>query len=1040
MQDSVVLEGHVNPLARVEFDLGPVEPALPMRSLVLMLKPSADRQAELDRLLTGQQDPHSPLFHHWLEPEEFAARFAFSAGDIAKIRNWLERQGFSIDYVPRSRNWVTFSGTATQVERAFHTSIHRYAAGPETHFANTGNPSVPSDLAPLTLGILGLDDFAPKPLAKPRSLGVSADYTTNGAHYLYPGDFATIYDLLPLYQQGDNGAGQKIGIVGRCQISTSDIATFRGVAGLPSSPIGNYLQTVLPTGAVNPGPTGAFGPGDCGEAYLDTEWAGAVAPDATVVYVYATNVLLAVQWIIDNRLTPVMSMSFGACEAQATPNGIVASSYLAISQQANAEGITWMVPTGDSGPADCDLSFASPAATMGDSVNVYASLPGATAVGGTQFNEGANSAAYWNSTDGTGGTSARQYVPEAGWNESDSTGLAASGGGLSQLFPQPSWQTGSGVPSQNFRAVPDISLSAAFHDGYITYYGGEYYVNEGTSAGAPAFAGTLAVLNQYWTAKGLTAFGQGNINPNLYRMAQSAPSAFHDIVSGNNIVPCLTGTPECTTGSFGYSAGVGYDLVTGLGSVDANSLVELWNANLVNSTITVSAEPATFAVGASTELTVTVKAAASSATPTGTVTFGVGSSAVGSARLSGSSGTATASLSLSSAQLASAAGAYTLTTSYSGDANFNGSSATVVLTTTLVNSTTTISANPAVFAVGSSAVLTATVSGAGGSGTPTGAVTFNLGSLSLGSGALSGSNGTATASLSVSSTQLGSTAGAYNITATYGGDATFNGSSASVSVTTIVPTLVPAIGSVENAASYASGTVSPGEIVTLFGSDLGPSQLTMLTLTSAGLVSTQLAGTVVSFSDIAAPLLYTSAGQVAAIVPYEVTGATANVTVAYQRQTSAPFPVTVASSVPAIFTANASGTGQAVALNQDYTVNSPSNPAVSGQVVILYASGEGQTTPGGVDGQPAIAPYPSPLLAVSVTIGNVPAEVKYAGGAPGLVAGVMQVNVVVPLFLSPTTVSSAQEMPVILTVGNAASPSGVTLAVSGATALAPSGR
>jgi uncharacterized protein (TIGR03437 family) len=133
--------------------------------------------------------------------------------------------------------------------------------------------------------------------------------------------------------------------------------------------------------------------------------------------------------------------------------------------------------------------------------------------------------------------------------------------------------------------------------------------------------------------------------------------------------------------------------------------------------------------------------------------------------------------------------------------------------------------------------------------------------------------------------------------------------------------------------------------------------------------------------------------------------------------------------VPGIFTANASGTGQAVALNQDYTVNSASNPIGAGGIVILYVTGEGQTNPGGVDGLPAVAPYPAPLLQVSVTIGNVPAQVAYAGGAPGLVAGVMQVNVVVPAFVSPGA-SGAQQMPVTLTVGNSTSQAGVTIAVS----------
>ena len=235
----------------------------------------------------------------------------------------------------------------------------------------------------------------------------------------------------------------------------------------------------------------------------------------------------------------------------------------------------------------------------------------------------------------------------------------------------------------------------------------------------------------------------------------------------------------------------------------------------------------------------------------------------------------------------------------------------------------------------------------------------------------------------------------------------------------------PVIASVNNAASYASNAISPGEIVAIFGAGLGPAQLVSLTLTSDGLVSNQLAGTTVQFNGIAAPMIYTSATVVAAVVPYGVTGNNAQVTVTYQGTTSAPLSVPVAGSVPGIFTANASGSGQASASNQNGTINSAGQPAPIGSVVTLYATGEGQTSPGGIDGKPVGVPLPHPILPVSVTIGGVDADVQYKGGAPGLVAGVMQLNVIVPAGVSGPAV------PVVLRVGTAQSQAATTIAVPG---------
>jgi uncharacterized protein (TIGR03437 family) len=234
----------------------------------------------------------------------------------------------------------------------------------------------------------------------------------------------------------------------------------------------------------------------------------------------------------------------------------------------------------------------------------------------------------------------------------------------------------------------------------------------------------------------------------------------------------------------------------------------------------------------------------------------------------------------------------------------------------------------------------------------------------------------------------------------------------------------PVITAVENAASYASATVSVGEIVVIFGWGMGPDQVVGLTLNNAGLVSTSAGGTTVQFNGIAAPMIYSFASQVSAIVPYELTGATAQVTVSYQGQTSAAFPVTVASAVPGLFTANSSGSGQVAALNQDNTLNSLTQPAAQESTIVLFATGEGQTSPLGVDGKLAAAPLPQPLQNVTVTIGDVPATVRYAGGAPGEVAGVLQINASIP----PGVFGSS--VPIVVQVDNARSQAGATIEVA----------
>jgi uncharacterized protein (TIGR03437 family) len=237
----------------------------------------------------------------------------------------------------------------------------------------------------------------------------------------------------------------------------------------------------------------------------------------------------------------------------------------------------------------------------------------------------------------------------------------------------------------------------------------------------------------------------------------------------------------------------------------------------------------------------------------------------------------------------------------------------------------------------------------------------------------------------------------------------------------------PVVDAITNGASNIAAPLAPGEIFVLYGEGMGPPQLATMQLNEAGLADTTLAETQVLFNGTPAPLVYTSSNQLAAIVPYSVQAGAdgrADMQVSYQGHTTNPMPVLIVASSPALFTLNASGQGQAAAVNQDGTINRPSNPAPAGSYISLYATGEGATSPAGVDGKLATAPLPSPILPVNVTVADQPATVQYAGAAPGEVAGVMQVNIQIPAG------TPSGNVPVALTIGTAASQSGVTIAVS----------
>ena len=673
----VALKGNMPVQAQPQYDQGPADPSLSINGMMLVLKKSAAQQADLEKLLADQQDTSSREYHRWLTPQEYADRFGASRSDLAKITGWLSNEGFTIDYTAQGRNWILFSGTADQVRRSFGTEIHRYRVEGEDHFANSTDPLMPAAIEPLALAVLGLDDFLPKPPHQNRPLSSLGPQETSssGSHYLVPGDIGIIYDIAPLWAAGYDGTGITIAVASQSDLDMSDVTLFRSHYGLPT----NDPHRVLVPGSATPS-------AGCCEPNIDLEWSGAIAPKANIIFVLSHNAANSAYYVIDQNLAQIISYSYGACEARLSSGSTNASANQAEAQKGNAEGITWLASSGDTGAAECDPKSGS-LAQNGLAVLSPSSVPEITAVGGTEFNEGSGN--YWNSTNASDRSSALSYIPEMAWNDSspeaDTLRLWSGGGGLSIFYGKPSWQTGPGVPNDGRRDVPDISFAASsHHDGF--WYGANGQVScceGGTSISAPIFAGILALLNQYQISTGVQSKpGLGNINPMLYTLAQTAPGIFHDITVGSNIVPCQTGTKDCPNGTLGYSAGPGYDLATGLGSADIYKLVTQWSSHPpAATTTTASASTASIAVTSSVKITATVKAAAGASTPSGSVNFSLASTTFGSATLSGSAGTATASITISGNQLA--VGANSILVSYAGGTGFGASSTTVVVTVTV---------------------------------------------------------------------------------------------------------------------------------------------------------------------------------------------------------------------------------------------------------------------------------------------------------------------------------------------------------------------
>jgi hypothetical protein len=479
------LSGNTLPVANSKTDLGRARPDLAMTDLVLVLSRSPEQQAAFDTFVASQYDPASPSFHHWLQPAEVGENFGPSTDDIATISAWLTGHGLTVAEPSKDRMSIRFSGTAAQVEKAFHTEIHNIQVNGEKHIANIRDPQIPGALAPVVSGIKALNDFRPHPLhtigqkakldpstgkwsrvpnasatlsntAKPTAVAPHPDYgitvSTSGGSYpiedVTPYDFATIYNVLPLWNAGTDGTGQTIAIAGTSDINPQDVANYRSVFGLPAGPA---LNTIVANG-VDPGQCTSYSGyctlGDLFENTLDVEVSGAVAKNAQIDLVVSgqtspttDTVYSSANYVIQNNTAKILSVSYGLCELFMGTGGNAA--YNNLWETGAAEGIGIFVATGDAGSPTCDQSLATSlpyGARFGLSVNGLASSAYVTAVGGTDFawckptinssgqSIGCSSTSpYWNPANTTtNGASAAGYIPEIPWNDSCASSLGAA--------------------------------------------------------------------------------------------------------------------------------------------------------------------------------------------------------------------------------------------------------------------------------------------------------------------------------------------------------------------------------------------------------------------------------------------------------------------------------------------------------------------------------------------------------------------------------------------------------------------------------------
>jgi hypothetical protein len=746
-----ILPGTLHPLARQEFDRGAVADDFPLRRLLLRMARPAGREKALQQFLADVHTSGSPVYHHWVRPEEFGERFGASDDDTQLVTEWLQAHGLAVARVAKNRSMIEFSGTAGQLREALHTEIHQYSVQGKTYFANANEISVPAAIAARIGGFAPINSFPFDSYVKTLGSGVmnranhrvTPQFTlteNNAPFYAFgPEDFAIQYDVAPVYAAGINGAGQTIGIIGANNLNLALVSAYRKLFNLPA----DHTQVIVD--GQDPGD----GNGPNVEGYLDVEMSGAVAPEATVNFYIAgaeaistpasNSLTLAALRAVEDNQAAVLSVSYGECELN---NGESGNQFWAnLWEQAAAQGQTVFVSSGDSGPTTCqptEGSMSNMQFLPSVNVNGLSSTPWNVSVGGTDFyyadfaNGAPSAATMWNQTNDASEGSLKAALPEQVWDDplgfnaiSNPLSGGSGGGGVSNCaqettptdgslpnclsgYPKPAWQNAPGVPKDQARDLPDLSLFAAnganlsatplcaepgdcapvsTGQPQITLVGG-------TSVSSPAMAGVMALINQKYGR-------QGQANYTFYALARQVPSVFHDITLGSNDITCLGGSgfgpPDCDVpvpnipyvDSYGiYAASSGYDLASGLGSVDVNQLLTNWNKVAYAPTTTMlSASPASIVHGAAVAINIAVKANSGSAVPTGDVvlTASAGTAIPENLPVTLANGAATASLTNLSG------GSYQLMAEYGGDGSFDSSISTPAsLTVTPEASTTSL--------------------------------------------------------------------------------------------------------------------------------------------------------------------------------------------------------------------------------------------------------------------------------------------------------------------------------------------------------------
>jgi subtilase family serine protease len=715
------------PMAKQANDTGQVPSGTKLGGISIVFSRTASQEAKLQALISAQQNSSSASYHRWLTPDEFAKQFGVAGSDIAKVESWLERQGFTIDGVSRSKNRVTFSGTAGQVAAAFGAALHYYSVNGETHYAPSNDLSVPATLSSVVQSIMNLSSFRPKPHVKAKPSFTSGQ---SGNNFLTPKDVATVYDIAAAYNSGYTGTGQSIAVVGQSEVYLSDVENFQNAAGLT---VKDPTLVLVPNSG-----SPAVSSGDEAESDIDMEYSGGIGTGATIYLVYVGDnsnysVWDSINYAVDTLIAPIISVSYGDCETDlGSSNYATLNSIL---EQAAAQGQSVVAASGDSGSTDCyGYSNLTTAQQEALAVDFPSDSQYVTGIGGSEFpsadiDGGSNSSTYWESANGSDViNSALSYIPEQVWNDdSSSNGISSGGGGISTLTARPSWQTGvTGIPSGSYRLVPDVSLAASpSNPGYLfcssdsTWTGitgscsngfrdsNDQYltVAGGTSFGAPIFAGMMAILNQK-----LNSTGQGVVNSTLYTLAADATtyaSAFHDITSGGN--QCTAGSSFCSAaGESEYTATSGYDEASGLGSLDFANLLGAWPtipaSSLEPSVTTLSAATSAPASGAADTITITVASGSTSSTtePTGTLTIEVdGTTETSSLAVADGSATYTFS--------SSTTGSHVITATYSGDSTYASSTGSLALNVGGSSGSFSLAATNLTVSAGSSGTSTITV-------------------------------------------------------------------------------------------------------------------------------------------------------------------------------------------------------------------------------------------------------------------------------------------------------------------------------------------